>query len=226
MSKEIAVKDDPILKVFEDPKNAKLSPMKAVYAGVGLVVTKLSSFVIKKTEDYDSAMAALKEAKAVIEEVDKAYEKAAGDDEARVKRAKDAYKMITGPVNLGVADLKQKMGKFQNDQQARRDKEAEELRLKAAKEAEKLVTADSTKDQEKIGAKIDKIEAKAEAISTFKAKTADKVRKFEVVDPDKVERKYCTPEDKKIRPFIGEVNGPIPEIPGVGIWDEVKVVIR
>ncbi len=225
MSKEIAVKDA-VLEVLEDPKNAKLSPLKAVYAGVGLIVTKLASFSIKKPEDYDAAMIALKSAKDVIGEADKAYEKAVGTEEALVKRAKDAYKMLTAPINVGVSDLKQRMGKYQADQETKRRAEADRLRLQAIEEQRKLEEANTTKEAQKSVTKIEKIEAKVEAVEAYKPKTADKVRKFEVVDTEKVERKYCTPEDKKIRPFIGEVNGPIPDIPGVRIWDEIKIVTR
>ncbi len=222
MPNEIAV-DDRISKALDVPK---LAPMKKIYAGVGEMVTALTSLSVKKPEDYDIAMSELKRGKELISKLEDAYEEAMGKEEKQVKAAKDLLKNIKTTIELGVADLKGKMQKFQTDQQRKRDEEAAKLKLKAEEEAAKLVTADSSKDQAKIEAKVEKIEAKVEAISTYKPKTADKVRKFEVVDPDKVERKYCTPEDKKIRPFIGTVDGPIPEILGVRIWDEIKIVTR
>ena len=223
MSTTIEVKNEEVLKVLEAPK---FSPFKAVYAGVGLIVTKLSSFVIKKAEDYDAAMGALREAKEIIGKVDEAYEKSAGAEEAHVKKAKDAYKLITNPINLGVSDLKNRMGKFQSDQQRKRDEEEAALRFKAQQEAAKIQEANTSKEAAKIEVKVQKIEAKAEAIAEYKPKTVDKERKFEVVDPDAVERVFCTPEDKKIRPFVGKPGDPIPVIPGVRIWDQVKIVTR
>lgn len=215
--------EDKIQKALDTPK---LSPMKKAYAGVGEMVIRLSSFTIKKTEDYEEAMSALRDEKTLRKELEGAKDEVLATPEGFVKSVKELYKAITAPIDLGVKDLKDKMAKFQTDQQRKRDEEAAKLKLKADQEAAKLATADTSKQQAKIEEKVVAIEAKAEAISSFKPKTADKVRKFEVVDPDKVERKYCTPEDKKIRPFIGIVDGPIPDIPGVRIWDEIKIVTR
>jgi hypothetical protein len=118
------------------------------------------------------------------------------------------------------------MGKFQADQEAKRRREADALEAKKREELAKLETADSTKEQVKIGAKVEKIEAKQEDLLNTKAKTADKVRRFEVIEPDKVERQYCSPVDSKIRPFIGKPGDPIPAIAGIRIWDDVKIVTR
>jgi hypothetical protein len=127
---------------------------------------------------------------------------------------------------LGIKDAKSRLGKFQSDQDAKRQREADRLELEKQKVAEKIENADTAKEQQKGVEKIAKIEAKQEAVTSFKAKTADKVRDFEIIDPEAVERKYCEPVEKKIRPFIGKVGDPIPVIPGVRVFDKFKIVTR
>jgi hypothetical protein len=123
-------------------------------------------------------------------------------------------------------DAKSRMGKYQFDQGAKRQREIDRLEMEKQKAALIIENADTVHDQQKAVEKVAKIEAKQEAVADFKAKTADKVRDFEIIDPEAVERKYCEPVEKKIRPFIGKVGDPIPVIPGVRIFDKFKIVTR
>lgn len=204
----------------------KLADMKKNYAGVGEVVTKLSSIVIKKEEDYQIAETYLKQSNELIKSFDKSYESATESAKGWIKSVDWLYDFITAPINLGINDLKRKMQKFQADEDIKRRQKIADLEAKKTVQAQVAENADTTTQQVKAIEKIEAIENKQVVLTSTKSKTADKVRKFEIVNPELVERQYCTPEDKKIRPFIGEVNGPIPEIKGVRIWDEFKIVSR
>lgn len=225
MSNALEVKkvDEVIQKGLAIPK---LAPMKKVYEGVGLIVTKLAAIVIKNVEDYDRAMLAIKEAKAIKKQLKEAEDGILENAKGFVKSVVAVRGLIEGPIDLGLDDANQKATKFQNDQHAKRQKEAADLKLKADAEQAKLPTVDTAKEAVKIEAKVEKLDAKAEAILTYKPKTVDRVRKFEVVNAEEVERLYCSPDEKKIKPFIGEVDGPIPVIKGVKIWDTAKPVAR
>lgn len=205
---------------------ARFAPLKNVYAGVGALVVRLSSLVVKSQEQYDAAMDALKDTKLVREQLKDAKDQIIAKPKKDVDEATALFKAIDGPLDLQVNEAKQKMGKWQADEQEKRRKQEQALELKRQEELRKIETADTAKEQVKIAAKVEKIEAKQEDLLAFKPKTADKVRKFEVIEPEKVERQYCSPADSKIRPFIGKPGEPIPPIAGVRIWDEVKIVTR
>jgi hypothetical protein len=206
--------------------NPKLAKLAKIQEGVGQIVIRLSAVVIKDQETYDVATATLKDAKQLSSDLETAKDEIIKEPNTFVKLAKDTYNAIVGPIDLGTKELKSRMSKYQSDQEAKRQKALYDLEQKKQALQAKAEAADTVKEQVKTVEKIAVVEAKQEVISTFKPKSADKVRKFEVVNPDLVERQYCTPEDKKIRPFIGEVNGPVPNIPGVRIWDEFKIVNR
>ena len=221
---EIKTAEEAIQKGLAIPK---LAPMAKVYEGVGLIVTKLAALVVKTPEEFDKAMIAIKEGKAIIKALEVAEDGIIANPEGFVKSVKGLRKLIQGPINLGLNDANKKVTDFQNDQHTKRLEEAEKLRLKALKEAEKIPVADTSKEAAKIEKKVEKIEAKIEAVATYKHKNVDRVRKFEVINPNEVERLYCSPDDSKIKPCIGEVDVlPYPVIKGVKIWDTAKPVGR
>jgi hypothetical protein len=206
--------------------NPKFKKIDAIQAGVGEMVIRLSAGKITNQETYDSAMKDLKDAKEILDRLDTAGTEAWGVEEKTVKAGKALLKLISAPIELGIKYKKQRMGQYQYDQERKRQAEIDRLEMEKQKSAAKIETADTAKQQEKEVVKIAKIEAKQEAIADYKPKTADKTRKMEVISPDDVERQYCTPDDKKIRPFIGKPGDPIPTIKGVRIWDEIKIVTR
>ncbi len=206
--------------------NPKFKKIDAMQAGVGEIVIRLSAGKITNQETYDGAMKDLKDAKEILDLLDTAGVDSFGAEEKFVKEGKAILKLISAPIELGIKDKKQRMAKYQHDQEQKRQAEIDRLELEKQKAAAKIETADTAKEQQKEVAKIAKIEVKQEAIADYKPKTADKARKFEVIAPDEVERQYCTPDEKKIRPFIGKAGDPIPTIKGVRIWDEIKIVTR
>lgn len=223
MPNAIEVMDERIAKALEVPK---LEPLKKVYAGVGEMAMRLGKKVIKNEADYDASMVDMKDGKALVKELEGAKDVILKTPEGFVKSVKALCKEIVSPLDILMDDRRRTMQDYQTKQEEARYKAAEALRLKKIEEEKKLEVADTGKQVAKIEAKIEKIVETEQAILDYKPKTADKVRKFLVEKPDLVDRKYCSPEDAKIRPFIGKVGDPVPEIAGVKIWDEIKIVTR
>lgn len=85
----------------------------------------------------------------------------------------------------------------------------------AAEVAEKAQEAASVKPAEMTRARGDAL-----GVSSLKYR-----RKFTVMQPDKVGRALCSPDDSKIRAAIGKAGSPLPVLDGIYVFDEPEITI-
>ena len=204
----------------------KMAKLDTIQKGVGEIVMELSAITVKNEVEYAHALSSGKKAKSVMDDIEDARKEINKPYSDFVSKVNDTAKAISTPIKLALEDMKAKMVKFNNDQEAKRQKEADKERLKQLELQKKLETTDTAKQATRIESQIVRSQEKVSDLKNEKDKNADKVRKFEIITANQVPREFCEPSEKLIRAKVGAPGSPIVDIPGVKIWDDVKVVLR
>lgn len=133
-------------------------------------------------------------------------------------------KQLTSPLGQIEGGLKRKVGVFQ----AKKEQERRKAEARAQEEARKFQEALDAEAKE-TGIEAPKVEMptmpKADPVTRTEAGSANlrTVWTFEVLDPNNVPRKYCTPDPKLIRQAV---KGGVRKMAGVRIYEDQQVAIR
>lgn len=214
MPKEMAVADKDLAQIEEIKK------------GLGDLVARMGAVKVKTQGDYDNAVVLGKEAAASVKSLKAAGEVAAAPYKKALDKIKTALSGIVNAIETASDAMREECKKFIRAEEAKRQKELAELADKKHKEEEAMLAANTAKEQVKVQAKVEKIETKMELKAAEKTDNSMTVRKVEILDENLVPREFLSVDMTKLNARKGKVGTPIPEIPGVRIYDDKQVVFK
>jgi hypothetical protein len=212
------------------------------------VVSQAASIVITTQAEYESAVEFTKNIKVLQKEIRATFDPIVDKAHKTHKEAVAQRKKFLDPTENAEKTVKGKIGAYVTEQERLRREEEERLRKLAEKReaeirrkaeeaaklaAEKLLEGKGEEAAE-LQEKAKELVEKAETIEAPKLVTrVDKVQgvsykegwDFEIIDPAKVPRHFCIPDEKAIRSYIKSTKG-LMEIEGVKIIPKKVTSVR
>ncbi|HSW64481.1 MAG TPA: hypothetical protein VLH56_14415 [Dissulfurispiraceae bacterium] len=194
---------------------------------------------VTDNESFGNAGGFLKKIKFAIKELDAKRKELVDPLNQVVKKINAAFKPKVDALESVQRALEGKMGKWQIEERNRKEKAAAEIRAKELAEMEtrknEYADAAAVTGDEELLKRAEIIEAKQteEAAREIKAKVTARTEEattstrfewaFEITAPEEISRKYCSPDEKKIR---AAVKDGARDIAGVRIYEKAITITR
>jgi DNA repair exonuclease SbcCD ATPase subunit len=196
-----------------------------VHAEISKMEQQAEQAVVKDEQTLKGTVSFAGQVKALKNKIEKQRKEIIEEPNKFVKAVNSFCKDFTGKLSGIEQTLKQKIGEYQYRlEMARREAER-----KAREEAQRL-QEELNKEAEEKGIEPVKVGTpvipKKEGVVRTETGTSSHIRKkwkVEVIDEDKVERKYCSPDKRKLQQAV---DAGVRKIEGCRIFEEVITVIK
>lgn len=176
---------------------------------------------ISDNDAYEQAETALKRITSSSNELEKFRKDFAKPFREAEKQIKTISDEAREPLEEEKQRLKKVMQSYLDEIERKRQEEIEKQAEEQRKKQEQA--AESGNPFEEIAAETnEEVQPTTQDVRKSMSRS-QKVTKFEITNPKKVPREFCSPDEKKIRQATKQG---VTEIPGVKIWEETQVMSR
>lgn len=192
------------------------------------VIERANSYVVKTNDEYMAAGEFLKTIKGLQRKVEETFDPLCKAAHALWKQNLATKEMHMGPLQTAESVIKQRVGSFLVEMEAKRKAEEARLADKARKEAEELAAKAAKAEAAGKTEKAEALQEQAQQAAMVRPVVAPMVQKvagismreqwdYEITDAAKLPRDFLIPDEKRIRKFV-EFDKEKTNIPGVRVF--------